>query len=183
MALETDKFRTGLAQVYAELFADLRQEPVAILEIGIKRGGSLRLWAEFFDHKNSSIIGIDLKIPEGQFPDNVTMYQCNQIDTNELLRIAAKHGPFDIIIDDGCHFARATENCFKSLFPQSLKIGGYYVIEDWAVGYRNAARYAGMVELVTGIVRHAPRLAISALTLSLKPGQAYAVFRKGEPGW
>ncbi len=182
-AAETDKFQTGLAQVYADLFSDLKHEPVALLEIGINKVGSLLLWTEFFENKSSKIVGIDLNIPECRFPDNVTAHACDQNDSDGLMRIASQHGPFDIIIDDGSHFAKETENCFATLFHGALKIGGYYVIEDWAVGYWRGrgrdARFVGMVELVTDLIREAPRLAICALTVSLKPGQAYAVFRKG----
>jgi cephalosporin hydroxylase len=179
-AIETDKIQTGLIEVYANLFSELRHEPVALLEIGIASGGSLLLWADFFQSKGTKIIGLDLRIPECRLPDNITMHVCDQNDSDGLARIASLHGPFDIIIDDGSHFTGETHNCFATLFPNALKLGGYYIIEDWAVGYWRGQepRFIGMVELVADIIRDAPKLAIGALTVSLKPGQAYAAFRR-----
>jgi len=110
---------------------------------------------------------------------------CDQNDTAGLRRIAAEYGPFDIVIDDGCHFAKETRLCFDTLFGPFVKVGGYYVIEDWAVGYWHEHRpdYAGMVEVVTEIIRQAPRLSVGEFVVSLKPGQAYAAFRKSASGW
>ena len=181
----TDKYQTGLAHVYMELLAEFRDRPVSLLEIGIDRGGSLFFWAEFFPHPLTRILGLDLKLPDCIFPVNVTTAVCDQNDSQTLSRLAAAHGPFDIIIDDGAHFTKETRTCFRTLFPSFLKVGGWYIIEDWAVGYwkDQDIRYRGMVELVTEIVAQVPQLSISEFHLSLKTGQAYATFRKGEKGW
>jgi hypothetical protein len=40
-----------------------------------------------------------------------------------------------------------------------------------------------MVEVVTEIIAQAPLLSISEFRVSLKTGQAYAAFRRGEQGW
>jgi hypothetical protein len=183
----TDKQETGLLGVYAELFAELRDRPVSMLEIGIERGGSLFHWAGFFTSPDTRILGLDLKVPELSFPERVTTRVCDQNDTRTLARLAAEHGPFDIIIDDGAHFTVETRRCFDTLFTPSLKIGGWYVIEDWAVGYPpwrdRESRNRGMIELMAEIVAKVPELQISEFKQSLKQGQAYAAFRKGAVGW
>ena len=180
----TDKHATGLARVYAQLFGNWRDKPVRVLEIGIFQGGSLWYWAELFPHPETLIIGIDLQIPPVAFPANVRVHACDQKDPAAFHAIASQYGPFDLIIDDGCHFATETRLCFTALFP-SVKVGGSYVIEDWAVGYwaDRDPRYRGMVEVVTDIMRDAPATSIDAFLISLNPGQAYAAFRKGAQGW
>jgi len=181
---DTDKFRTGLFQIYKEEFKAIQHEPITLLEIGICLGGSMFLWADFFNHKDTQIIGIDLRIPEVFFPPNVVTYVCDQNDTQRLRDVAKRHGPFDIIIDDGSHFSRETKNSFDILFPH-VKVGGYYAIEDWAVGYwkDKAEGYKGMVDVVTDIIRRVPSLSISAFKVSLSPHHAFSLFQKGETGW
>ncbi len=180
----TDKHATGLAKVYAQLFSGCRDKPMRVLEIGIFQGGSMWYWAELFPHPESLIVGIDLQIPQVAFPRNVKVHVCDQNDPAALQEIASLYGPFDLIVDDGCHFATETRLCFTMLYP-AVKVGGCYVIEDWAVGYwrDREPRYRGMVEVVAEIMRDAPGMSIEAFLISLNPGQAYAAFRKGAQGW
>lgn len=179
----TDKNSSGLAQVYAHLFKNWRNKPVRVLEIGILQGGSMWYWAELFPHPETLIVGIDLQIPPIALPQNVRVHVCDQNDPASLQEVAAQYGPFDLIVDDGCHFTTETRTCFTTLFP-AVKVGGSYVIEDWAVGYwlDRDPRYRGMVEVVTEIMRGSPAMSIDALLISLNPGQAYAAFHKGAPG-
>jgi cephalosporin hydroxylase len=180
----TDKHATGLATVYAQLFGAWRDRPVRVLEIGIFQGGSLWFWAELFPHPETLIVGLDVQIPPVAFPANVRLHVCDQNDATAVREIAAQYGPFDLIVDDGCHFTAETRLSFTTMFP-AVRVGGSYVIEDWAVGYwrDRDPRYRGMVEVVAEILRDAPALSIDAFSISLQPGQAYAVFRKGAQGW
>jgi hypothetical protein len=88
-----------------------------------------------------------------------------------------------LIVDDGCHFTVETRRCFETLFA-AVKVGGSYVIEDWAVGYWTGSdpRYQGMVGVITDIMQQATAKSIDSLLISRKPGQAYAAFRKGSAG-
>jgi cephalosporin hydroxylase len=183
MPFDSDKMLTGLASEYRVLFESMQYRPVRVLEIGVWRGESLRFWAHFFCHPESVIVGIDKAPPETQVASNVRIYRCDQNDTPGLRTIADEHGPFDLVIDDGSHFARETENCFRVLFDY-VAPGGYYVIEDWAVGYwRHEPAYAGMIEVVTDIVRRIPELRIEGCRILLAPGKAAAFFRRGLQGW
>jgi cephalosporin hydroxylase len=183
MNYETDKISSGLLSVYETLWKNLRGTTVKLLEIGVARGGSLRFWADFFSPA-SQLVGVDLKLPKGVFPPNVKLVHGDQNDTAFLRRLGQEYGTFDLIIDDGSHFTRETRNCFAALWPH-VAIDGWYVIEDWAVGYwkDSDTRYKGMVEVVTDIMRDAPAQRIIGFQISLKPGQAYAAFRKGIQGW
>jgi hypothetical protein len=48
-------------------------------------------------------------------------------------------GPFDLIVDDGCHNGMIVEDTFDLLWPL-VAPGGFYVIEDWQVALRAATR-------------------------------------------
>jgi hypothetical protein len=121
---------------YARHFKYVSQRDIKLLELGIYKGGSLLLWRDFFP--NGKIVGLDLDQVDIEDPTRrINVYQGDQRDLNLLDRIAAECASdgFDIIIDDASHIAEFTKISFWHLFDKHLKAGGYYVIEDWRVGY------------------------------------------------
>ena len=183
MGYDTDKIANGLMENYKTLFSPLQHKKISILEIGILEGGSLLYWDNYFQHPGTVIVGLDLSLPSLEFSDRVKVFKCDQNDNKGLRTIAGEYGPFDIIIDDGSHFRKETENCFRELFAE-VAIGGYYIIEDWAAGYwRDRPMYAGMVELINEIIARIPELSISESRVILEKNKALAFFRKGETGW
>lgn len=121
-------------RVYHELFGHLRQNPLRMLEIGIGGfefptlgGASLRMWAEYFPA--ARIVGIDIVEKRLDLDPRITVLQGSQDDPAFLAGVAAAHGPFDIIIDDGSHIPQHVLASFNYLFP-ALADGGLYVIED-----------------------------------------------------
>ena len=46
-------------EIYERHFSRFRDRPIRMLEIGVFRGGSLRMWKQFF-HPDSIIVGIDI---------------------------------------------------------------------------------------------------------------------------
>ena len=177
-AFKTDKIDNGLMVEYESVFRHLLDQPVRLLEIGIFRGGSLQLWDSLFRHPAAQLIGLDLRLPPLHCSPRVVAYECDQNDTEGLLRVARDHGPFHIVIDDGAHMLTETRNCFETLFPH-LVPGGYYAIEDWAVGYwqEKLPEYRGMVEFITGIVQNVPALNIGQFRIAANPG-CVALFQK-----
>ena len=45
--------------VYTSLFGRFRSRPVRMLEIGVKHGGSLEMWRQWF-HRETVLVGIDI---------------------------------------------------------------------------------------------------------------------------
>ena len=134
---ETDKSSLGhnYVKYYSIFFEALKENPIKLLEIGIDKGGSLRMWQEYFP--NSVIHGIDII--------NCTKYESNQIKTHIVdqskvsdLRLFIENWKdyFDVIIDDGSHRSMDIILSFSELFPY-LKSGGYYIIEDTLWDYKN----------------------------------------------
>ncbi len=179
---DTDKFKNGLIDVYKDVFGNIRNKKISLLEIGVAQGGSIKFWADYFKHPESKIIGLDIALPNSSLPKKVIVYKCDQNDSKYLKQIAVTHGPFDIIIDDGSHRQKETMNCFNVLLDY-VAVGGYYVIEDWAVGYFDDLRYKGMVNVITSIVEIAPKLKLEGLNIILDYHKALAFFRKGDVGW
>lgn len=130
----SDKANNYMAK-YEDIFSHLRNSKLNLLELGVYKGGSLNIWADFFpNHKN--IVGIDLNMPLNFISNSVkiSIRVGSQISKIFLSKIKKEFTYFDIIIDDASHFGEFTKFSFYELFD-SLKSGGYYVIEDWGTGY------------------------------------------------
>ena len=56
---KANKFELGYIDVYEKYFENLKDKELKILEIGIDKGPSLKVWSDYF--KNSKIIGLDIK--------------------------------------------------------------------------------------------------------------------------
>jgi SAM-dependent methyltransferase len=121
--------------VYEKLFEPLRSKPLALLELGVFRGGSLKAWEAYFPH--ARIAGIDRDPPDLQKSSRVRVYKGDQTDISLLSQVAAEVAPegFDIIIDDCAHIGALAKISFWYSFDNHLKPGGLYSIEDWGTGY------------------------------------------------
>jgi hypothetical protein len=143
--LDTGQFDTDKSQLYLrnyqEHFQHLRGKDIKLFELGIHKGGSLRLWRDYFP--NGTIVGLDRGTCQIDDPtDRIHIYQGFQQDVALLDQIGQEMAPdgFDIIIDDASHLGQLTRISFWHLFDNHLKQGGLYVIEDWRTGYWDAWR-------------------------------------------
>jgi len=123
--------------IYARHFERFRDRPIRMLEIGVFRGGSLRMWKEYF-HPDSMIVGIDVdkscaahEIAEQE----VYVRIGSQADPRFLAAVNDEFGPFDIILDDGSHKTHHQIISFGALFRSALKDGGCYMVEDVHTNY------------------------------------------------
>lgn len=116
---------------YRRFLKPLRSDPISLLEIGILKGGSLRLWRRFLP--KATIVGIDLSVPNVVLP-GVEMHEGDQSDEEFLASLVSRYGGFDVVIDDGSHIGKHVRTSFRTLFP-ALRPGGWYVIEDLETSY------------------------------------------------
>ena len=119
-------------KIYEREWSKWRDQPIRMMEIGLNKGASIKLWLEYFTQ--ATIYGIDIE----EFKDGVGIpdqsrfqfRQGDQMDPYFWERLKETDpGDFDIIIDDGCHFSGPIIVAFNSLWGR-VKPGGYYVIED-----------------------------------------------------
>jgi cephalosporin hydroxylase len=110
---------------YEELFKELQNKNLSLLEIGIYKGESLRMWSEYFAYAN--IIGVDIReyLPLSLDRCTIIYGDATKIET------FSKIDNLDIIIDDGEHTVEQQLRTFEILFPK-LNAGGLYIIEDIA---------------------------------------------------
>lgn len=126
----TDKNRFhSYGHVYEQFLPRVRERVTSVLELGVYNGESLRVWRDFFP--NAQIIGVDNNpsclVDELRIESRLG----DQADPLFLTYIGMKHGPFDIVIDDGSHIIEHQLTSFLYLWP-FLKSDGLslYFIED-----------------------------------------------------
>ena len=101
--------------IYDRHFADYREQPINILEIGVLKGGSMRLWEKYFPKAN--IYGIDIDEECQQYESNRTkIFIGDQGDVSFLRNVKAKIPRIDIIIDDGSHRAKDQKITFEEMY-------------------------------------------------------------------
>ena len=112
----TDKAGHGYCPHYEARFAPMQGHRITLLEIGVLEGASLRMWRDYFPE--AWIVGID-KAPQWRSDDvAITIETGDQADVPFLAQCCAKHGPFDIVIDDGSHQARDQLTSFGALWSR-----------------------------------------------------------------
>jgi SAM-dependent methyltransferase len=117
---------------YQSLFEQKRETAQNVMEIGIYRGGSIKLWLDYF--VNATIYGIDI------FGDDILLdeirnkkdrtvlsYSTNAYDKTTVNIFLDKK--FDIIIDDGSHELSHMKFVVEN-YLQLLEKDGILIIED-----------------------------------------------------
>lgn len=131
---QTDKHTDHhyIQEFYEIEFEHLRDKELNILEIGVWRGDSLKLWHDYFI--NSNIYGADHFIRVGEDRVRTELSSFGRI--KQLLNIDSTEKKLyfdvqmDIIIDDGAHNPDAQIQTYENT-KHLLKDGGIYIIEDF----------------------------------------------------
>jgi len=123
---------------YELYLSPLRELPIHLLEIGVRFGGSMRMWKEYFPA--AQIYGMDIRPDAKEHEEDrisiVIGPQEQKVATDAIVELGA---PFDVIIDDGSHVNIFTLAAFHALFPH-LRSGGTYIIEDMRPTYHDLER-------------------------------------------
>lgn len=120
--------------IYTRHLAQYVGRPVSVLEIGVYRGGSMRMWAHFFG-PDVRLFGVDIDpVAVTAAGDAYEVVIADQADREAMRRLAEEHGPFDVIIDDGGHGMQQQIVSIQTLFPL-LADGGTYLVEDCHTSY------------------------------------------------
>ena len=120
--------------IYTRHLTPYARRPVSVLEIGVYRGGSMRMWSRFFG-PDARLVGVDIDpvalISAGE---RYSVVLADQSDPDAMAKVAQEHGPFDVIIDDGGHSMDQQITSIETLFP-ALNEGGIYLVEDCHTSY------------------------------------------------
>jgi hypothetical protein len=136
----TDKAARGFCDVYEHKFQSTRETVRHVLEVGVSRGASLKMWRDYFPQ--ATIYGLDcseghdgyyLEWRAGVDTERIELYKLDQSREEELTQFLAlmqERGiTFDLVVDDGSHLMRDQQITLRHFFPL-VRPGGFYVIED-----------------------------------------------------
>ncbi|HKK22479.1 MAG TPA: glycosyltransferase, partial [Pseudohaliea sp.] len=132
---QTDKWSSYPA-VYEQVFSRHRDRAVRLLEIGVQNGGSLEVWARYFE-RAVRLVGCDIDpaCRQLRYEDpRIAVVVGDAVTDAGQQQITAHSTRFDIVIDDGSHFSSDIIRAFCRYFPL-LEPGGVYVVEDLHCSY------------------------------------------------
>jgi hypothetical protein len=105
-----------------------------VLEVGIDRGGSIKLWSEFFT--NATVYGLDIINSDAVWKDiknreNIVLYTETDAYNNDFFteHFLNKNIKFDFMLDDGPHTLESMIQFIK-LYSQIMTDDGILIIED-----------------------------------------------------
>jgi hypothetical protein len=137
----TDKgdYKSYVSNFYESEFSSRRLKFNRLLEIGVRSGASLALWANYF--KNIEIFGLDIEEvgtsngPVQEYIDYPSIqFFCEDAYNKD---ISDKFiGKYTILIDDGPH-SLTSQLKFQDLYLDKLADDGVLIIEDILFGYRD----------------------------------------------
>lgn len=117
--------------IYEPLFCSWRKHSFDLIEIGVRDGGSMRLWSSYFP--NARIHGIDIDPAcAGLQVSRVSVTIGSQDDLGLLATVAKSCRDLRLVIDDGSHLLSHMLMTHKALWP-SLSPKGIYIFEDVAI--------------------------------------------------
>jgi cephalosporin hydroxylase len=120
--------------LYQNLLESKKETAKNVLEIGIQRGGSIKLWNDFFT--NATIYGVDIMEINDVWDDiknneKIILYTSSDAYDDNFFNntFLDKDLEFDIIIDDGPHTLKSMKKFIK-LYSQIISDNGILIIED-----------------------------------------------------
>lgn len=113
-----------ISEYYSGVFSPYKENDIKILEIGIRHGGSIQLWRDFFT--NAAVYGIDSGEEATATVDNCTIIDADAYHINTVISLP---NDFDFIIDDGPHTLESQIR-FILLYRDKIKRRGRLIIED-----------------------------------------------------
>jgi hypothetical protein len=100
-----------------------------ILEIGVQRGGSMKLWNDYF--VNATLYGIDIDDGPAFLKEynRISCLKMNAYSQDSINYFLEKNIVFDFIIDDGPHSLESMIY-FINNYTQLLAVNGIMIVED-----------------------------------------------------
>lgn len=120
--------------VYERHLKDFINKSTLLFEIGVFRGGSLKMWKKYLG-PFTCVVGIDINPDCQKYTDKQCKIRIgDQADPAFLQTLIDEFGLPDIVIDDGSHMMRDVNASFDFLYPL-LKNNGVYIVEDMHASY------------------------------------------------
>lgn len=122
----------GYTDFYETLLKPYRKGPITLLEIGVAGGESIRMWNDWFHHRDSRVYGVEIQDTEAARADygpRAKIYVTDATSPNAVYDITNETGPLDIVLDDGSHFSKDLKAALQQWWPH-INHGGVFIAED-----------------------------------------------------
>jgi cephalosporin hydroxylase len=131
----TDKNTThSYLPLYQELLISKKERAKNVLEIGISRGGSIKLWSDFFT--NANVYGLDIMHINDvcgtiKNKENIILHTSVDAYNNDFFinTFLNRNIKFDFMLDDGPHSLESMIQFIK-LYSHLMTDDGILIIED-----------------------------------------------------
>jgi 23S rRNA U2552 (ribose-2'-O)-methylase RlmE/FtsJ len=123
-------------QIYDRHFSKYVGKKANILEIGIDKGGSVKMWRKYFG-KGVNVYGLDIDPAAKKYSDpknGVNIFIGDQSDRKFMRGLMKKLPKIDILIDDGGHTTKQQINTFLECYDKIAE-DGIYLCEDLHTNY------------------------------------------------
>lgn len=108
-----------------------RGKQITLLELGVFRGASINMWAEYFE--NAIVYGVDIDEGCKKYEDKNIKILIKDLGDEKELESLKKLAP-QIIIDDASHIWSHQIKALYHLLP-ALQSGGVYILEDLGTSF------------------------------------------------
>jgi hypothetical protein len=131
----TDKNTThSYLPLYQNLLISKKDTAKNVLEVGIHRGGSIKLWNDFFP--NATVYGLDINNSDSVWEEinnkeKIILYTSTDAYNNDIFttNFLDKNIKCDFMLDDGPHTLESMKKFIK-LYSQIMTDDGILIIED-----------------------------------------------------
>ena len=114
--------------IYERHFSRFVGKSPTMLEIGVFRGGSLKMWQEYFG-PGTRIVGLDIDPKCAQYAEDDIEVVIGSQDDPALLDDVLSRYDFDIVLDDGSHLMKHLNASFDLIYNR-MSPTGVYMAED-----------------------------------------------------
>jgi hypothetical protein len=124
--------------LYQELLKSKKETAQNVLEVGIYKGGSIKLWSDFFTNATiygledgTDIISINDTLEDLKNKNNIKLYLSHDAYDEGVFKLnfLDKDVKFDLLLDDGPHSLESMIKFIK-LYSQIMTDDGILIIED-----------------------------------------------------
>ena len=120
--------------LYQHLLIRKKETAKNVLEVGIYRGGSIKLWSDFFT--NATVYGLDIMYIGGVWEsiknnENIILHTSTDAYNDDffITNFLNKNIKCDFMLDDGPHTLESMKKFIK-LYSQIMTDDGILIIED-----------------------------------------------------
>lgn len=114
-----------------------KEEEFTFVELGVFRGGSIKMWRKFFS--KAKVIGVDIDENCLQYATDDIEILIKDLSLDESIKEISQLKP-SVIVDDASHLWSHQINALLKLYP-TLPSGGVYILEDISTSFFPTSYY------------------------------------------